>query len=316
MNFKFPIKQCDISPEDHKSLESFKSLLSKWHNWMAEDECSISSEIIGMVTQDVTFRIINHSRKICEDSPREGIGHNGLVANLIDVGYVTYMTATIRRLLDDTSSTRSLRKLVQDLEKNQSVLTRENYVCYDGLPYETKILHQQLREYRHDPSAPEPEFGENAVYRADRRHEHFDRLCGKSYGNRNRKDKVLKRYISKLLEELDKCKDIKDYADHFVAHISNPERKKKLTEKQRSLTLKSIEEHLIILTKVASAVHGPILNIRTMGRPLPTPNYDVFNKFEYPWIHLDDMEQLRNYWLELEKEREDWYTWGWPLQPD
>jgi hypothetical protein len=44
---------------------------------------------------------------------------------------------------DGNSGIISLRRLVKDLRRNFALLTRENYVCFDGLPYDYEAVQQK-----------------------------------------------------------------------------------------------------------------------------------------------------------------------------
>jgi hypothetical protein len=54
---------------------------------------------------------------------------------LLSAGYATIVTIGIRRLVDRDELTDSLWNVLNALEKRPELLRRENYVCYDGVPY-------------------------------------------------------------------------------------------------------------------------------------------------------------------------------------
>jgi len=61
--------------------------------------------------------------------------HNTILAESLFDGHVANQVLAIRRLADDGSII-SLRKLFKDIKRNFELFTRENYVCFDGLPYD------------------------------------------------------------------------------------------------------------------------------------------------------------------------------------
>jgi hypothetical protein len=56
-------------------------------------------------------------------------------------GHVATQVLAIRRLMDDRNTDIiSLRRLVKDLRHSWTLFTRENYVCFDGLPYDYEAV--------------------------------------------------------------------------------------------------------------------------------------------------------------------------------
>ena len=50
----------------------------------------------------------------------------------------------IRRLMDDgNSDVISLRRPVKDIRRDFALFTRENYVCFDGLPYDYEAVQRK-----------------------------------------------------------------------------------------------------------------------------------------------------------------------------
>ena len=50
----------------------------------------------------------------------------------------------IRRLTDTTKNVLSLSKLLQDIRSHRQLLTRENYVAFDGLPYHYEVVEMNI----------------------------------------------------------------------------------------------------------------------------------------------------------------------------
>ena len=72
---------------------------------------------------------------------RDCAPHNPLVAEALINGHVAAQVLAIRRLTERTPKERlSLRWLVSDLKKHIDLFTRENWVCYDGLPYDYQVV--------------------------------------------------------------------------------------------------------------------------------------------------------------------------------
>jgi hypothetical protein len=63
---------------------------------------------------------------------------SGLLAHFLDQGYVATQVLAIRRLLDSRKDVFSLRRLLDNITTHQHLITREIYVCNDGLPYDSE----------------------------------------------------------------------------------------------------------------------------------------------------------------------------------
>jgi hypothetical protein len=74
--------------------------------------------------------------------------NNHLMIEALLNGHVATQVLAIRRLFDDgNNDIISLRRLVKDLKRNFNLFTRENYVCFDGLPYDYEaVQHKEMME--------------------------------------------------------------------------------------------------------------------------------------------------------------------------
>lgn len=64
-------------------------------------------------------------------------------------GYVATQVLAIRLLVDNRGEdVISLRKLLKDVRSNYVLFTRENYVCFDGLPYDYEAVQRRDMEKR------------------------------------------------------------------------------------------------------------------------------------------------------------------------
>ena len=82
------------------------------------------------VWQDVVFRSLIDLAVNDSDSAL----HNSLLTEALLGGHVATQILALRRLIDDGSTVLSLRRLLKDIKQNASLITRENFVCFDGLP--------------------------------------------------------------------------------------------------------------------------------------------------------------------------------------
>ena len=91
---------------------------------------------------------MNELRRIAFTEPSESVAFNGSVINLFDAGFVVTQATAIRRLIEKSKSDPklaviSLRSVLADIEESRHLITRENCVCLDGLPYDYETVSQQ-----------------------------------------------------------------------------------------------------------------------------------------------------------------------------
>lgn len=112
-----------------------------------------SSKSTTMVWQCAVFHSVNESRRLAQARGEKSAARNGLLAEFIDQGFINLQALALRRLLEPPATNPnkqiiSLRRILTDIRKHHELVTRENYVCHDGLPYDYKAG-QQRRMDRH-----------------------------------------------------------------------------------------------------------------------------------------------------------------------
>ena len=75
-------------------------------------------DIREMLVQDAYFKLMGYARQITGK-------FNGAIAGLIYVGYLTSQTVAIRRLCEKRSDVISLRRVLEEFEKNQHSRCRQ-----------------------------------------------------------------------------------------------------------------------------------------------------------------------------------------------
>jgi hypothetical protein len=189
--YEYTIAQCDVPQTSRAALESYRAKRLLWLTWIDTDEHhAIWTTISSMVWTDVSFRTLAEFAVKDENS---GLTNTLLGEALID-GHVATQVLAIRRLMDDRNSDIiSLRRLVKDLRRNWDLFNRENYVCFDGLPYDYAAV-EQREMMKMVQSMKRPIWVETTGpggYSASRMaHEQFDRLAGIDPGSRNRADRL------------------------------------------------------------------------------------------------------------------------------
>jgi hypothetical protein len=161
--YKYAIAQCDIPAERRSSLETFRAKRRVWLGWINTDEHhAIWTTINSMVWTDAAFKTL---ADFGANDPTNGL-NNPLVIEALLSGHVATQVLSIRRLMDNGSSgIISLRRLVKDLKRDFALLTRENYVCYDGLPYDYLAVRQANFEKHAGNGFPKPDANDPALGR-------------------------------------------------------------------------------------------------------------------------------------------------------
>jgi hypothetical protein len=202
----------------------------------------------------------------------------------------------------------SIRRIVDDLADHRSLLTREIFICHDGLPYDPEPARQ--RWYAAHMSKPGPHAawvatkGPEGWGNVDMMHSLFDRLSGVDTAARTRDDLIQPRVfgaLSKGLNDLN-IKALLKLRHKVVAHAADAD------NRPRDLVYASLNQILAaqrILVKIAHTIGGTILFESGAGG-LPTPQFDQFEHLEQPFVRAKDVDALRRFWDEQSDERDEW----------
>ena len=313
-DYNYLIDQCDILNKGKG--EAFRKKRLQWMEWLSgEDPHSISRQIYSMLWDHALFLTVNEGRKIAATEPENEVGFNGPVIRLFDAGFATTQATSIRRLIEKPKSypkwaVISLRTVLRDIEQNLDLITRENYVCYDGLPYDYDSVHQKwlsslpvTKSGVHVGSLPTQ--GPDAWPMAERVHKNFDILAQVNPKKRSREDCIKIEVLEHLETEIKKCENIKKYVDKFIAHAAAPETRAGLTDEEKGLTLDRLEICHKIICQVASYISGSLLWESSLGG-LPVPQYDHLKHLDKSWVSPEHLEKARKKWDEFAKEVSKW----------
>lgn len=312
--YKYSIGECDLS--DKERGEAFRSRRTIWVKWLhGEDPSSISRQISSMLWDHALFLAINELRSIAKAEPHREVGFNGPVIRLFDAGFATTQAVAIRRLIekpkkDPKLAVISLGRLLNDIKTNLKLITRENYVCYDGLPYDYGVVHDKwLSSLPKTKSGIHsgflPTSGREAFRMSQIVHETFDKLAQVHPKNRSRNDEIRPEVLDHLESELAKCENVKKYVDKFIAHAAAPETIASLSEEEKGLTLERLESSQKTIYQVASFISGYLLQESNIGG-LPVPQYKPFQYLDRKWATSSNLVKAQEKWNEYEKRVSQW----------
>ncbi len=299
---------------------TFKTKREEWLQWLSgDDRHAVMKQISGMIWDAAVFRVINEARKHAEPDGQGGIRLNGPMHQLITDGFFSIQATGVRRLLDRQKCTGprevySLRRLLDDLERNVAIMTRENMLAAEELPYDYEAVHRAFIDH----VRAQIEAGETGAscysrdldsYRPKARHEAIDRLCDVSEDCRSPGDHVRSEVLMKLKEELAPCEQFKTYVDKFIAHAAAPGSRARVNADEIKIPLKRLWEAHEAMFKVAHFVGIHLLG-DSIAQPLPFPQFDQFEHMDRPLIETEKMAKLSETWRQYEDETEQWLQWG------
>ncbi|URQ75396.1 MAG: hypothetical protein NBV76_01000 [Candidatus Ochrobactrum gambitense] len=275
----YDIRDCDVT--DRVSLQTFRQKREQWSTWLDDDpDHAIWNVIHTLVWRDTNFAAIS---KLALENPT-GPLHTTLIGETLVSGHVTMQVMALRRLIDRRKDVISLPRLITDLKANWQLLTRENFVCFDGLPYDYEAA---AREFWKDKK-PEGAIwvdttGPLAYGTSERLHRHFDRLAGISPTDRKRHD-VLPRTLIATVERWllnSRAMDVAEWSHVHVAHAANAQNREAIAHVQ--VTNNTISAAIREIARVAEAISGEILYIGgRLGALMPIAQYDIFDRLERP----------------------------------
>jgi hypothetical protein len=187
--YAYTLAQCDIPLERRSALESYRAKRRLWLSWISSDEHhAIWTVLCDMVWTDASFKALT---SFATGDESNGL-NNSLLAEALFHGHVATQVLAIRRLMDDgNSDIISLRRLVKDLKRSWALFTRENYVCFDGLPYDYEAVQRKDMQERGGKGFFWGETsGPGAYATSQMAHEQFDKLAGIDPARRSREDNL------------------------------------------------------------------------------------------------------------------------------
>lgn len=287
----FDRRSCDV--EDKEKLALFRNRRSYWKRLLLDDDFSIDKQVMDLLWKDAIFRSLNEARKLRGKSSPGISGMNAALLNLLDRGFVDSQVMAIRRMTDRTfhdpsKSVISLPSIIDDIELHSDLVTRENYICYNGLPYD------------------EPPFESGTdQFHWSRMQEYFDKLSGVSSDHRSRQDLISQDSLKRLLKKLDVCQGVRKYANKFIAHTADELSRSVLPSRDRGITLRSLDSCMKSIVSVGSYTGVVILYEHGLGK-VPTPQFNQFENLEKAMATAEDLDRLHDFWQERAREVETW----------
>jgi hypothetical protein len=136
----------------------------------------------------------------------------------------------------------SLRWLVNDIRRHFAFFTRENYVCFDGLPYAYEaVQRKELMERVGTGAFWGQTSGRGAHSTSRRAHKQFDRLAGIPPEDRRREDRLPTSLLTTIERWLDHsgADELAKWSHAYLAH-GDEQRLEQLCDEEVEATLREM----------------------------------------------------------------------------
>jgi hypothetical protein len=302
--YKSRIEDCDVV--DRERLAKYRAKREEWLGWYEsqnDEPNSIQQQIFSMIFLDLAYRMLEEPRRDTQNANVSA--KSGLLAHLLDQGYVATQVLAIRRLLDKRKDVVSLRRLFDDIFNHKHLFTRELYVCYDGLPYDPEAW-QAL------PQTPEIHIwgieapGLSNFLMARHRQEKFDRLSGISTSNRQRCDLIRDSVFDKVEQwlETSAAEKLITLSHKFLAHAANMNSLGSL--RYAGIQLADVKEVHRAIIRVERAITDELLFIEVIRDVVPMTPLGFLKGLDNPYVATSSIADMEKHWEQLADERDKW----------
>lgn len=302
-DYRFPVGQCDVHDKD--LLNRFRQKRQQWVHHLSHDEHhSMQILLSSMAWKDIAYRML---ASIAEQETASGL-RNPLIAEALIDGYFAVQVLAIRRLMDRSGGTISLKRLIDDIRQNRDLFTRENFVAFDGLPYDyeqsrDRVMRTQLS------SGPGPHWGAregpDAWSIALSAHEFFDKLSGIKPLERQRSDRIPNRLFDRIAKWRDEAgaESLLNWCDNYLAHASGLQRRQGIETKEVGPNVDKITAVIRSLIRASEAV-AYLIRTSGHGSYVPVAQFNQFEHLNAPSSSAMTPPALRQQWDALVDERE------------
>jgi hypothetical protein len=281
------LDSCDVS--DKESLAVYrKNILVLQEMLNGEDMHSLLGQFLRIRFKFTLFKTFFESISLTIPEYSTDAGYENSIVSLLRESFFEAHIMAVRRLIDDHDynpkrSVYSVLSFLRVIEDNIEYFTRENYVCYNGLPY----------------SGGDHSFGSLSDL-TESANLQFDFLCGKT--KRDRKDKLQKSVIGGLAKKIERLSKVRYYANKYYAHASNPLNRDPAPERNQ-ISLLEMEEHLKTIESVLLGCGKLVASY--VPTELSFYPGNLIENWERPAISPDNIIPVLNYWDNERKETRD-----------
>jgi hypothetical protein len=267
-----------------------------------------------MTWNDAVFRLINEGLRLADHSQQVCAIHNRMLIDFALEGYLANQVLAVRRLLDKRDDVNSLYRLVKDIATNRSLITRENYVAFDGVPYDYGPCQQRAMER----ALEREEAGEGALewlpttvsedwVTSEMRHTMFDRLSRETSQNRSRSDLIDSSVLGTLQQMVDQARyrEFITIANKFLAHAADKKSRRGLMRRDVATTLDLIQDAHKNLLSACHVLSVAVIDCADRSW-LAVAQYNKLENLDKTWVPSDTIKQLHEWWNGHERKLQCW----------
>ncbi|MGH7015114.1 MAG: hypothetical protein ACREEL_13330 [Stellaceae bacterium] len=300
-DYRFSTGQCDVN--DKLSLDRFRQKRREWLDHLSRDEHhSIQILLSSMAWRDVAYRLLGD---IANGDAASGL-RNPLVAEALIDGYFSVQVLAIRRLMGRAVGTISLWRLIEDVRQSRNLFTRENFVAFDGLPYDCDQARERVMPaVIRAGAAWAAREGPDAWVPAQMAHDLFDKLSGIQPSARRRDDRIPNRIFDRIAQWRDEADadSLLKWCNNFLAHAAGRQRRDGIdvravgpnTDKVTAIIRSCIRASEGVAYLIRAAGHGSIV---------PVAQFNQLERLNAPLSVAVFVPTLRERWHLLADERD------------
>jgi len=304
LDYNYTLEQCDVPEVRRAVLREYRLFRRKCLTYLHGDaDTSVMNQVHGLAWHTAVYRTLNEARRLEPDR-----GANGALWGLLTAGYANLMTLGIRRLVDKDPKTDSVWNVISQIEKRPELLRRENFVCYDGLPYDSTAAYRHYVKNFDLSSGAHAGWvtttGPDAWGTSELLHKSFDALAGYP-AKRRRLDKVLPEIIVSLKAHLadNAVVAVCTMADKQVAHA---ERVAENSNAAPLVTYATVQTALEKIVRVANFLSANFFNDTTYGSIVPVPQFNVLDHLDQPLVTTENLPALHEHWHTISEAMGQW----------
>jgi hypothetical protein len=290
----------------HKKFEEWRDML------LGEDKHSIRNQIYDMIWDCVFFQCINESRRYAAKDDKGVPKLNKGLHYFINQSFFKTQLLSIRKLTDkDFDKVRknkqytvsSLYNLVEDIKKNDRILTRKNILIFNDLPYDYERVMSDFE--KNTDWTKGPVVVPNEMECSKILHKHIDSITKITASKRSPEDLVLNTNSFKCFDDwLSSSQELYDYVNKYIAHSATFENRRGISNEIEGALGKVLNAHKVICetaTFIGNLLFGGF------GEFLPFAQCDIFEYLDEPVASKETIGKLKAFWNRYRLETQEWY---------
>lgn len=292
--------------------KSFAHLRTKWEFELSgSDPSAIETQLLNMTWDFVAYEVLSKALQLAPSGIDDEVRRSGLLFRLLERSFANRVLLFVRRAVDRNGDSISLLRTLESMRQNCTVMTRAALFTGDGLIYDYEPIRQQFYQWMSehlDGAFCVPQ--ELDWERHEERHLFIDRLTGVSPDGRSPSDVIPRKFFDDLIARVSGAGEkAKTYVDSHLAHAGSPGTRKLKGADGIALSIEDLKKSLRTFCEVVSLLKETIFRT-SQGQWLAISLDDPLMYIDTPIVESGQIEELRSVWSEIERETQDWASWG------